>query len=45
MCELYELLVAAWAVQASAASEAMLREAKLRVAGLLGRSEAKWTLM
>jgi len=45
MCRVYELLVTAWAMRCSAESPQMAEEARVRVAGLLGRSEERWTLV
>ncbi len=45
MCQVYELLVTAWAMRCSADSPRMAEEASVRVAGLLGRGGRQWTLV
>ena len=45
MCEFYELSVTVWAIRCAAMSTSIAEEAELRVAGILGRSRAAWTLL
>lgn len=45
MCQVYELLVTAWAMRCSAESPRLAEEASVRVAGLLSRGRRQWTLV
>lgn len=45
MCDVYELLVATWAIGCSATSSVMEQEARVRVAGLLDGDPTPWTLL
>lgn len=44
-CQTYELIVVAWALHCADLSPRMLREARVRVATLLGESDAAWTML
>ena len=45
MCDVYELLVTAWAVRCSIDSPRLAREASIRVAGVLEGDQTLWTLL
>ena len=45
MCRVYEMHIVTWAMACSGQSPEMAAEAKVRVAGALGRSTERWTLM
>ena len=45
LCQVYELLVASWAMRCSADSPQMAHEASIRVASVLGRGDEKWKML
>ena len=45
MCDVYELVVTAWAVACSGESTAMATEAAVRISGVLNDDPTLWTLL
>ena len=44
MCQIYQLMVTIWALRCSDVKPEMVKEAQIRVDGILGRSSDRWTM-